>query len=314
MAVRFEMKAFGVLRRFFAGLGYKLLALLIAFLIWAGLLTGRTTYKDIEAPVDLGGVGTGMVVSGDIPESIPIRISGKGIEVIRVKEEDFAVNLRLDNFGPGKHVYTVSKDDVLYRGDRNVEVDGILGANEFEIEIQKRIAKSVPVRVQFEGRTRVGYYLGLPTVTPAETTFFGPETVINGLDYVTVTVDVTGIKNPIAAVRPVEPPLPGVTVIGAKEVEVRVNVEEGVMETYNNVPVEVHDGGKVVPGKTDPARVTVSLEGAKDRLDKIKTPEAFIDVSGSAGEEGEYPVDVSVDKRVSLLDVKPAYVRYMTSE
>ena len=73
MVARFEMRAFGFLRRFFAGLGYKLLALLIAFLIWAGLLTGRTTYRDVEAAVDLGGVRGGMVESGDVPENDPIR-------------------------------------------------------------------------------------------------------------------------------------------------------------------------------------------------------------------------------------------------
>jgi YbbR domain-containing protein len=314
MAIRFEMKVFGLLRRFFTGLGYKLLALLIAFLIWAGLLTGRTTYRDVEATVDLGGVGGGMVVSGDVPETIPIRVRGKGIEVIRMQDEDFNVSLRLDNFGPGRHVYTVSKSDIVYRGSRNIEIDGVLGTDAFEIEIQKRIAKSVPVRVQFEGRPRIGYYLGFSTVTPAKTTFFGPEPVMNSLDYVTVTIDVTGAKNPIKAIRTVEPPLPGVTVIGAREVEVRVNVEEGVAGVYRNVSVEVRDGGKVVPGKTDPPRVTVLLEGAKERLEKIKEPEVFIDIGGSGVEEGEYPVDISVDRYVSLMEIKPGYVDYIPVE
>lgn len=314
MVARFEMRAFGFLRRFFAGLGYKLLALLIAFLIWAGLLTGRTTYRDVEAAVDLGGVGGGMVVSGDVPETVAIRVRGKGIEIVRVKDEDFTVSLRLDNYGPGKHVYVVSEHDIIYRGARDVEVDRVLGADEFEIEIQKRVAKSVPVRVQFDGRPRAGYYLGFATVSPAKTTFFGPEPVVNGLDYVTVSVEVSGVKTSVLAIETVEPPLPGLTVIGAKEVEVYVHVEEGVTETYRNVPLEVRDGGKVVPGKTDPGRVTVVLEGAPERLDNIERPGAFIDVAGSAGEEKEYPVDVSIGDYVTLIEVKPAYVKYVSGE
>jgi len=313
MVARFEMRAFGFLRRFFAGLGYKLLALLIAFLIWAGLLTGRTTYRDVEAAVDIGGSG-GMVVSGDVPETVAIRVRGKGIEIIRVKDEDFIVGLRLDNFGPGKHVYTVSEHDVIYRGARDVEVDRVLGADEFEIEIQKRVAKSIPVRVQFDGRPRAGYYLGFPTVSPAKTTLFGPEPVINGLDYITVTVDVSGVKTSVLATIGVEPPLPGLTVIGAKKVEVYVKVEEGVTETYRNVPVEVREGGSVIPGRTDPSRVTVVLEGTKERLDEIETPGPFIDVARSAGEGKEYPVDVSSDDYVSLIEVKPAYVKYVSRE
>jgi YbbR domain-containing protein len=314
MVARLEMRVFGFLRRFFAGLGYKLLALLIAFLIWAGLLTGRTTYRDVEVAVDLGGVGGGMVVSGDIPETVAVRVRGKGIEIVRVKDEDFTVSLRLDNFGPGKHVYTVSDRDIIYRGPRDVKIDRVLGADEFEIEIQKRVAKSVPVRVQFDGRPRAGYYLGFPTVSPAKTTLFGPEPVINGLDYVTVTVDVSGVRTSVLANETVEPPLPGLTVIGAKEVEVYVHVEEGVTETYRNVPIEVREGGKVVPGKTDPARVTVVLEGAPERLDDIESPGAFIDVAGSTGEEKGYRVDVSSDEYVSLVEVKPASVKYASGE
>ncbi|UCE26173.1 MAG: hypothetical protein JSW52_07350 [Candidatus Coatesbacteria bacterium] len=313
MAARFEMRVFGFLRRFFAGLGYKLLALLIAFLIWAGLLTARTTYRDIEAAVDLGGAG-GMVVSGDIPETVAVRVRGKGIEIVRVRDEDFTVSLRLDNYGPGKHVYTISEYDVIYRGDRDVKVDRVLGADEFEIEIQKRVAKSVPVRVQFDGRPRAGYYVGFPTVSPAKTTFFGPEPVINGLDYVTVSVDISGVKTSVLAIEAVEPPLPGLTVIGAKEVEVYVHVEEGLTEVYKNVPIEVREGGKVVPGRTEPGRVTVVLEGARERLDKMENPSAFVDVEGAVGEEKEYPVDVSSDDYVSLIEVKPAYVKYVPGE
>jgi YbbR domain-containing protein len=314
MVRRVEMKVSGLLRRFFAGLGYKLLALLIAFLIWAGLLTGRTTYRDIEVVVDVGGVGGDMVISGDVPKTVPVRVRGKGIEVVRLKEADFVVNLRLDNFGPGKHVYKVSNSDIIYRGGRKIEVDSVLGADEFEVEIQKRVAKSVPVRVQFEGSPRPGYYIGLPTVTPARTTFFGPEPVMIGLDYVTVSVDISGAKSAITAFRTVEPPLPGVTVIGVKEVEVKVNVEEGVTRVYRNVPVEVRDVDTVVPGITEPARVTIIVEGAAERLEPIESPVAYIELSGTVGRGDEYPVDVSLSKFISLMEVRPAHVKYVSGE
>jgi hypothetical protein len=104
------------------------------------------------------------------------------------------------------------------------------------------------------------------------------------------------------------PPLPGITIVGPTEVAVDLEIAPGVQKKYTRVPIKVMRGDTRTGRETEPRWVEVVLEGHPARLDKIRQPEAYIDLEGNPDFEGKYTVRVKVGTQVKTIKITPAYV------
>jgi YbbR domain-containing protein len=294
MARRVEMKLRGRLRRLFGNLGFKVLALLLAVLLWFFIASGREGYREIEASVELEAVPDGITVNGPEPETVSFRVAGKGRNLFGLRAADFKVVINLADKDAGVYPIGLTTADVM--------VEEILSERTVIVELERRITKSIPVKADFSGSPRAGFYLGVPEVQPPKATLYGSVTVLDKVRAVSVVVDAEGRDAPFTAQVPIKAPA-GITLVGADEALVKVVVGPGERRTYGDVRLSVRGAGRGTYELT-PAEVSVTLEGEAGRLAALESVSAEVYPAGP----GKYPVRVNVPDYVTLIAVSPAEV------
>jgi YbbR domain-containing protein len=302
MPRRVEMELRGRLRRLFGNLGFKVLALLLAVLVWFFIASGRESYREVEAPVELEGVPDGITLNGLEPEKVSFRVAGKGRELFGLRATDFKVVVNLSGKDAGVYPIGLTTADVIYAGDADVTVEEILSERTVIVELERRVTKSVPIKVDFSGSPRTGFYLGVPEVRPAKATLYGSVTVLDKVRAVSVTVDAAGRDAPFGAEVPVRAPA-GITLVGADEAAVTVPVGPGERRSFGGVRVTTR-GAERGAYELRPVEVSVTLEGEAGRLAALETLSAEIYPRGP----GKYPVKIDVPDHVTLVAVSPPEV------
>jgi hypothetical protein len=302
MARRVEMKLRGRLRRLFGNLGLKLLALVLAILFWFFIATGREAYRELDVPVELEGLPEGIDDNAPEPENARIRVAGKGRDLFGLRPSDFRAVINVRGKDAGAYTFELTPSDVIYSGGLDVSVEAILSQKTVIVKLERRIAKGVPVNVDFSGSPAAGYYLGLPEIEPSKATLYGSVTVLDKVRAVSVVVDAEGRDAPFAAEVPIRAPA-GITLVGADEARVTVPVGRGERRSLSGVEVAVR-GAKGGAYKVTPAEVSVTLEGEAGRLEAAGPVAAAIFPRGP----GRYLVRVEAPDYVKVVAVTPREV------
>jgi len=292
------MEIRGRLARLFGNLGWKVLALVIAVAGWFFIASGREGYRDVAAPVEIRGVPEGCVLEGNIPARVSLRAAGKGRDLFRARADDFKVTVNLAGRDPGVYRIDLTPADVVYTGPGEVKVEEILSDRILVLTLERRITKTVPVRVDFAGTPKAGLYLGVPDVTPPAATLYGSAAVLDKIRAVTVAVDVNGRDASFVTRAPIAAPA-GITLVGADEAAITVPLGPGERRTFRAPVVAKGAGGRRY--RVTPAEVAVTLEGEAGRLAALDPPQVTISPRGA----GRYPVRVDVPDYVTFVSVTP---------
>jgi len=303
MPRRVEMELRGRVSRLFGNLGLKILALLLATACWFFIASGREAYRELAVPLEIAGIPEGFAVDGSYPPKVSIRVSGKGRDLFRARANDFKVVVNLAGKDPGVYRVDVTPGDVIYAGPGDVRVEDILSEKIIMLELERRITKGVPVKVEFSGSLAPGFYFGLPEVRPPKATLYGSAGVLDKVNAVTVAVDAADRDATFTAEAAIKAPA-GITLVGSDEVAVTVPVGRGERRTFAGVPVAAKSSGPV-KYQPAPAEVNVTFEGEAGRLAALAPPAASV----TSGAPGRYPVAVDVPDYVTLVSVFPAEVQ-----
>jgi hypothetical protein len=176
----------------FANLGWKLLALALAVVIWAlvssepelaTFATVRLQYKNL--PDDLE-------ISSEPVTSVVLELRGPSGELRGIGETVRpAVVLDMGGVRPGERTFMVSDGNVkLARGVILVRVI----PSEVRFVFEERGYRSIPVQVHFIGERQNGYAIAHYDVTPGEVKVVGPKSRVDRLVAATTDpVDVSGV-------------------------------------------------------------------------------------------------------------------------
>lgn len=302
MPRRVEMKLRGRVRRLFGNLGFKVLALVLAVVLWFFIASGRLAYREIEAPVEPEGIPDGIKVKGLEPAKVSFRVAGKGRDLFGLNASDFKVTVSLADKDAGVYPIGLTTADIIYAGGEDVRVEEILSERTVIVELERPVTKSIPIKADFSGSPRSGFYLGIPEVQPPKATLYGSVTVLDKVRAVSVVVDAEGRDAAFTAQVPIKAPA-GITLVGADEAVVKVPVGPGERRTYGDVRVSVRGAGRGAY-ELRPAEVSVTLEGEAGRLAALETLSAEVYPVAA----GKYPVRVNVPDYVTLIAVSPGEV------
>lgn len=80
------------IRGFFTrNLGYKLIAVLLAVLLWFDVTTDETTVIDYPVPLRVAVEGSDMIVTNDIPGEVEVSFSGTGRALMGLDKDDVVI-------------------------------------------------------------------------------------------------------------------------------------------------------------------------------------------------------------------------------
>lgn len=184
-------------RIFFENWTLKLTSLVLAVLLWFYVTSRGKTEMSLTAPLELRNVPQGMVVVGEVPGSIELRIQGQE-RALRDAASGKKVVGAVD-LGRGKegvNAFRLSPDDI--RKPSGVLVTH-LNPYEIAVRLDRLDRKSVRLKPAVTGRPAPGYRVRSVAVKPLRVTLEGPAGVLGSLEVLlTLPVDLSGMRESTA--------------------------------------------------------------------------------------------------------------------
>jgi YbbR domain-containing protein len=181
--------------RIFGNLGYKILAVVIAIFLWVVARGSSSVERGFDIPVVLKDIPDDLVVVDQGADVVNVRLLGTRAALRNFDPDRLEYDLDLASAKPGESVFEVDLTSFdLPRGARIVS----RSPSRIDLTLERRTAKTVPVRADVEGRPAPGYQVGKAEVIPPRVRISGARSeVLRISEVVTETVDITGATAPV---------------------------------------------------------------------------------------------------------------------
>jgi YbbR domain-containing protein len=159
-------------RKITNNMGWKLLSLAAALLIWISVSTEPELATFVSAHVEYKNLSPGVEINSDVVETVYLEVRGPS-EALRLPElpRRSAVILDMADVEPGQHTFTIDSRDV--RLPRGVELLHAIPA-QIRMDFEPGATRSVPVEVQFAAPMPDDLQLVEATAEPSALAITGP--------------------------------------------------------------------------------------------------------------------------------------------
>jgi len=256
--------------------GLKLLALLVAFLLF---IVSRQPTREVllvGVPIEFRGLRAGLEVSGDVAQTVSVRLRGAQDVVRNLLPNQVAVVSDLSNKEPGERVVQLRPSDVS-RPD-HIEVLRIEPAS-IKLRLEPTISKWVSVTPQFLGEVANGDELYSANAEPATAEIEGPQSHIAKINHApTESIRLDGRQASFKTTVDIDIPDHLIRVIRPSPVNVSIEIGEHRSERrLANLPVEWID--KPATASLLTSRVEVTLYGPRSALEALRPNDIRVEIS-----------------------------------
>lgn len=277
----------------------KFFSLVLALLVWI-LTTGESQrVKDLQVPAQFTRLPDGLELSGDVPDTISIRIQAPEPMLQRITGDHVDARLDLSHLQPGDQYLTLSPDRFRVPGATVLRVEPPV----LPVRLVRRMEKTVPVVPRLEGKPPEGYEVVDYRVNPDSVAVVGPEDAVREVRRATTgSIPVEGLTvGREFAVHPV-PESPEASRVRLKHpgrsVSVRVEIrEKPARRVLKDVPVRIR--GDSFSVRLAPRTIDVRLWGPASLVNALDRGNlvAEVDLSDLPPRSRDY----RVAPRVSLV-------------
>lgn len=159
--------------------GPKVLAVMIALVIW--MIASEERREDIlernfQVPLALVGVPSNMVISGDVEETIAVRLRGPASQVRGLTSETLEVTVDLADSRPG--TLSIPLQPSALTTPPSVEVVSMKPAR-LRLQLEMRRQKPVRISPYLVGATASGYAIENVESQPGNAVISGPVSIVD---------------------------------------------------------------------------------------------------------------------------------------
>jgi len=171
---------------------FKLLAILLAFILWYFVVGEERAELGLTVPLVLINIPRDLIVVNNVTQGIEIRVNGPRSLVRSLSTENLSKSLDLSNTRPGTVIFSISSEGIpLPRGVKITRIN----PTQVTVILQKLLIKKIALHPRITGRPASGYEIEAIHINPEQVEIAGPEDVVDKLeDLFTKAIDIQGIK------------------------------------------------------------------------------------------------------------------------
>ncbi|MFH0883814.1 MAG: CdaR family protein [bacterium] len=290
----------------------KIYMLLLAILLWTFVVTNQVYEVVLEVTLDIVNMKPDKVLVSDVPQSIPIRFSGVGkdllilkyIQPARIELDIHTINYFYD--------YPLRTAFVSIPPGLDVQPIAIVGQDTMNIRLEDVLERILPVRPIVDALPALGYMIsGNVRTTPDSVTVFGPQSSVRRLRIVqTDTARFQGLDKTTQDNIQLAP-LGSNIRITPSSVRVTIPIDKIAERRMPRISLKAQGtplGREVL---MEPSTVDVTLGGPAKRLATMTSDSiiAFVDLYNWNPEEREYPVSLKLPLGIETVETEPERIR-----
>ncbi len=206
-------------------LGWKLLSLIAAFLIWVNIASEPELTTILSAPVEYKNYPKDLEISSDIVETVDVETHGPAGLLRDLGTSHLAAIVDFSSVRlPGERTFTLTSAELNL--PRGIQLIRIIPA-QLRFRFEHRMTRDIPVRVPFSGKLPTGLGLASFSVVPQTLTIAGPQSRVEAVDKAASDpFDLTQVNGNTKQKLSVYVGEPQVRVLGVPQVTVSIQVEK----------------------------------------------------------------------------------------
>jgi len=165
--------------------GTKLIAILLALVVYAHVYTEREQDAEFNAPLRLNGLSPELVLRNTVPTEVRVTVRAKGKQIwkLRVRPPEVVLDLGLARSGEVHRM--LSPADVVFPVGTEATAEAVQAPRMVVLDIDSLVTRQVPVTVRLAGTLpEDSAWDGTWSVTPAVVAVSGPRRDVTALDSV----------------------------------------------------------------------------------------------------------------------------------
>jgi YbbR domain-containing protein len=293
----------------------KFFSLLLALTLWFFVMgEKKAEFSFADVPVEFINKPPDMVVTGQSPRSVNLRVSGSRSLLATMSSGSLKAVMDLEGAKPGKMVFNDLSDAVkLPNGTKITSISPAA----VELTLEALTAKQVPVTVDLQGEPASGYVVqGVSVEPPLVEVKVGESEAAQLQQLLTRPVDISGETKPVAREVPLvltnlDPPRS----VSKKKVQVAVAINSRIREkTLTGIPVIVV--GSRHKARIVPETIQVRIQYPYQLEETVAAGGIIATIDMTDGKPGTYERQpaVKLPEGVSLLEAMPASCEVVLSK
>ena len=246
----------------FDNLGLKLVALLLALLVYLNVYTERPANLIVSFPLQVVDLADSLSLSGAVPATVQAELRGGGKQLLRMRLTEPQVKLSLAGVGVGRYERALMAVDLPVPAD--VTVERLVSPRTVELQVERKAHRRLAVAARVEGVPAGGVvWTGDLLVEPTKVEVTGPQQALATLDSVRLdAVRINGKRDTVSAAVEADA-LPDWCTMDPEKVTVTVPLEP---EASRRVTVRVESPRGAEAYTVTPERVTVTVSARRSLL------------------------------------------------
>jgi YbbR domain-containing protein len=168
----------------FDNLGLKLVALLMAVLVYLNVYTDRPANMTVSFPIQLTDIADSLSLLGAVPSAVQAELRGTGKQLIRMRLGEPVLKISLAGVARGRFERAVTIEDLPIEPGDGLQVERVVGPRILELQLDRKVTRRVPVAPRIETTASAGVTFGRAIADPAFMSVTGPEAAVAALDSV----------------------------------------------------------------------------------------------------------------------------------
>jgi YbbR domain-containing protein len=287
-------------------LGLKLLALVLACLLWMTVTRDQLVERTLRVPLEYQNIPEGLEIVGDPPAAVDLRVRGPSGALGRLQPGEVVAVVDLRGARPGQRLFHLLTDEVQV--PFGIEVAQV-NPPTVPVTFERSGSRSVPVVPAIEGEPAVGYVSGEVTIDPARVEVVGPVSRLAQLrEATTEPVLITNATQVVRDTVTVGVTDPALRLRQPRSASVTVQIRPAPIErAVHDVPVHIRNMERGRRATVVPPRVSVVLRGSRDALGSldVSTLDAWVDLERLQPGRYALPVKVETGRDFGLVRVEP---------
>jgi YbbR domain-containing protein len=298
-------------RFIFQNFWFKLVAILMALLLWFHVATDKVYEYTQIFPLAIFNIPSNLILEEKIPHQVGVKIRGKGKELLKLfLSERKSVNIDAKEFKNGETNYAIKPNQIPIPEGLELQVTDILSPQEIKIKLDRLLEKKVKVQpnvliLPADGFVQVGelHY------APKEVVISGPKMWVNGLETVRTQKKVIEkadrfISDQIDLVLPSGYNLN----LSLRKINFSVDIQKAGEKKISELPVQLINIPKYREAEIQPDRISVTISGAESIVNQISSDKikVIIDCAKAVRKEKtKLPIIVELPSEVTLKKTEP---------
>jgi len=246
----------------------KLLAVLMAFLLWFHVVTEREYEVDVRYNLVYEGLADDLILASPPPRDVTVRCRASGKNLLPLLFKERVWHIDLSSYEEGLTEIHPRPQDAPRYDVEEVEFSAIVRQSQIKLYLDRKEEKTVPIISSFFYQTDDGYVRVGPEVLSPDSVFLsGPASVLKNINQVNARrrtfADLTG---PVDAKVELEPVTGYQVSRNIDECRLFADVQPYAEKTFTGVPVSTSwrsDGDKL---QIEPDSVSVLIGGGRNAL------------------------------------------------